>query len=93
MKWESRKPDLCLIKEARKSEEKRKKIIKDGLPEYFRRQPESLQEIVVTPIVDDQKEAQETHVIPFKRQIGFYQEEKRQDHLFQANTEARSKAI
>ncbi|WP_028778876.1 hypothetical protein [Shimazuella kribbensis] len=94
MKWEARKPDLRLIKVARREEEQRKKIIGEGLPEYFRQEPEPLQEIVITPVIEDnQSGPQETHVIPFKRQIGFYQEEKQQDHLFQANTEARIKAI
>lgn len=36
MKWEAMKPDLDLIKEARKTEEKREKVVSEGLPEYFR---------------------------------------------------------
>lgn len=96
MRSEARKPDLRLIKDARQADEERKKVIGDGLPEYFRREPEPVQEIVVTPVIEDsKKEEQENHVIPFKRQIGFYQEEPKQDtqHLFQPNTEARTKAI
>jgi hypothetical protein len=81
MKWDARKPDLQLIRQARKEEEQRKKIIGEELPEYFRQEPEPLQEVVVTPVIQDsKKEEQETHVIPFKRKIGFYQEDRNRIH-------------
>lgn len=34
--WEADKPDLDLIREAREAEEKRKKVVADGLPEFFK---------------------------------------------------------
>lgn len=36
MRWEAQKPDLPLIRKARKEEGNRKKTIKDGLPEFFK---------------------------------------------------------
>jgi hypothetical protein len=99
MRSEARKPDLELIKDARRAEEKRKEIVGDGLPEYFRQgEPE---QIVVTPIPveeDEHEEEQGNQVIPFIRPIGFHQEEQPKkktttNGLFQPNLEARAKAI
>jgi hypothetical protein len=89
MKWESRKPDLKLIREARKAEEKRKDTIGDGLPEYFRIEPEPIQQVIAVA-TEQQEEAQ---VISIQRQIGFLNEEKKTSKLFQPNSEAREKAI
>jgi hypothetical protein len=84
MKWEARKPDLSLIRKARKAEEKRKEVVGDGLPEFFLKKEEPIKEIVAelersepkTVDVQDQKEANE--LVPFRRQIGFHME--RTDH-------------
>jgi hypothetical protein len=86
MKWEARKPDLSLIRKARKAEEKRKEVVGDGLPEFFLQlqKKEPIKEIVAelhetqpkTVDVQDQKEAKE--LVPFRRQIGFHME--RTDH-------------
>lgn len=35
LRWESQKPDLALIKEARKAERKRRKVVENGLPDFF----------------------------------------------------------
>lgn len=64
MKWESRKPDLGLIKKARKAEEARKQIEAEGLPSYF------VQE-TPPPLVAPQKKAE---IVPMKRPIGFHVE-------------------
>ena len=36
MKWEAQKPSLDLIKQARREEEKRKTIVAEGIPEFFK---------------------------------------------------------
>ena len=89
MKSESRKPDLELIKDARRADEERKKVVGDGLPEYFRQEREPAQEVEAIA-VEQVKEAQ---VIPIQRQIGFYQPEPQQASKFQPNTEARQQAL
>jgi uncharacterized membrane protein YdcZ (DUF606 family) len=86
LKWEAQKPDLKLIRMARKAEEKRKEVVGDGLPEFFLQlqKKEPIKEIVAelhetqpkTVDVQDQKEAKE--LVPFRRQIGFHME--RTDH-------------
>lgn len=92
MRSEARKPDLELIKDARRAEEKRKEIVGDGLPEYF--QQGEAEQIVVTPIpVEEQEDVQENQVIPFVRPIGFHQEETKKTTMFQPNTEKREKAL
>jgi hypothetical protein len=67
----------------------------DSLPEFFQREPEPVEEIVVTPVIEnDHQESQENQVIPFKRLIGFNQEEtKLPQKIFQPNVEARTNAI
>ncbi|PTM52708.1 hypothetical protein [Desmospora activa] len=47
-KWEAQKPDLALIKEAREAEKKREKVVKDGLPEFFRGVPDKGESVPVT---------------------------------------------
>jgi hypothetical protein len=93
MRSEARKPDLRLIKDARRAEEERKEIVGDGLPEFF--QQGEAEQIVVTPIpVEEQEEPQENQVIPFIRPIGFHQEEQpKKTTMFQPNTEKREKAL
>jgi hypothetical protein len=104
MKWEAKKPDLKLIKEARKFEEQRKKVIGDGLPEFFNQpipQPE-VHEVIATTVQEEQ--SNQAEVVPFKRQIGFFSpdttevieakaETQEKDHLFKPNTDARQQAI
>lgn len=100
LRWEAKKPDLSLIKEARKVEEQRKKVIGDGLPEFFNQplpQPE-VHEVIATTVqkVQDQEMS---HIVPIKRQIGFYSPDNeinnkpKKSPLFQANMEEREKAI
>lgn len=86
MKWEAKKPDLKLIKEARKAEEKRKEIIGDGLPEFFLQQPDPVGELVAElkeaePKTVDIQEKTDTEPEPVQtvevapmRQIGFHVE-------------------
>lgn len=108
MKWEARNPDLKLIQAARKAEEKRKSIVGDELPEFFRQlqQPEPPQEVTATtvtvPIQVEPKKEETAAIVPLKRQIGFHpevieakEETVKQDknHLFKPNTDARAKAI
>lgn len=94
MKWESKKPDLKLIQDARAEEEKRKKIVGDGLPEFFLREPEPVkQKIVADPITILQESG---GVFPM-RKIGFHMEPKPMPtpgpSRFQPNLEARAQAI
>lgn len=35
LRWESQKPDLALIREARQAERKRRKVVENGLPDFF----------------------------------------------------------
>ncbi|MBA4544609.1 hypothetical protein H1164_17415, partial [Thermoactinomyces daqus] len=74
---EARKPDLALIKAARKAEERRKRVIGDGLPEYFTKNQEPKPELIAEPIVQEpEEEAAEVAVVPMPmRQIGFHMEQ------------------
>jgi hypothetical protein len=90
MKYEAQKPDLKLIRKARNTEKKREEAVGNGLPSYFLSNSSSLSTAVG---VSNSKAEPDNQLIPIKRQIGFYQQEKKKDHLFQANTEARYKAI
>jgi hypothetical protein len=105
MKWEAKKPDLKLIKEARKFEEQRKKVIGDGLPEFFNQplpEPE-VHEVIATTIKETQdlETSRTAEVVPIKRQIGFFSpdtievnnEPKKSPALFQPNMEKRKQAI
>lgn len=87
MKWEAKKPDLKLIKKARAAEEERKKVVGDGLPEFFRQEIEPVKKIVAEleetkpRTIDVQepdpepvhKPVQTVEVAPM-RQIGFHVE-------------------
>lgn len=44
MRWEAQKPNLDLVKEARKAELKRKQVVGDGLPEFFEGTSEKVEE-------------------------------------------------
>lgn len=85
LKWEAQKPDLKLIRMARKAEEKRKEVVGDGLPEFFLQlqKKEPIKEIVAElersepKTVDVQEESDHEHKsvqLPVKRQIGFHVE-------------------
>jgi hypothetical protein len=94
LKYESRKPRLKLIKRARRDERKRKRVesgesiwpwVKsedEGLPEYFRREPEPTPQIEAEPVEpvivqEPEPEPEEKHtaeVVPIKRPIGFHVE-------------------
>lgn len=94
LKWEAKKPDLNLIREARAAEEERKRVVSDGLPEFFLREPEPIREVVVEPIVQEPESMAE--VVPIRRPIGFHMEPKPTPNptsRFQPNFEAREKAI
>jgi hypothetical protein len=52
----SKKAGFTTNKISSKRRRMRKKIIREGLPEYFRREPEPVQEIMVTPVVEDHQE-------------------------------------
>ncbi|SEN77838.1 hypothetical protein [Lihuaxuella thermophila] len=96
-RWEARKPDLDLIRAAREAEEERKRVVGDGLPEYFTREP--VKEIAAEPVTTVQEPEPETEpkhtaeVVPM-RQIGFRMEPSpKTAPRFQPNLEARAKAI
>jgi hypothetical protein len=87
MRWEAKHADPKLIKKARKAEKARKRIESgksfwpwaksedEGLPEYFRREPEPTPEIEaepVEPVIVQEKHTAE--VVPIKRPIGFHVE-------------------
>lgn len=75
MKYEATKPDLQLIVKARKAEQRRKKIIEDGLPEFFQNyQPRET--IVISP-ANEITPGQEAQVVPMKT-IGFQIDEPRE---------------
>lgn len=89
LKWEAQKPDLKLIRKARAAEEKRKEVVGDGLPEFFRQEIEPVKKIVAEleetkprtvdvqeePVSEPEHEPVHTPVqIPIKRQIGFHVE-------------------
>lgn len=105
MKWEARKPDLKLIRKARAEEEKRKTVVGESLPEFFRQlqKEEPMKELIVElektepKTIDVQEpEHEQAEVVPIKRQIGFHMEPKSQPNsvpLFQPNLEAREKAV
>lgn len=84
MKWEARKPNLSLIREARKAEERRKRVVGNGLPEYFLQEPEPIPQIEAEPVI-----VQETaEIVPLKRPIGFHTEMSNTKNEYQAqNTE------
>lgn len=70
MKFEAQKPDLKLIKAARKAEQKRKEILEDGLPEFFEQYEQNQQpeRVFLTREPQEQNQAQ---VVPM-RPIGFH---------------------
>lgn len=107
LEFEARKPDLNLIRRARRDERKRKQVesggsifpwVKsedEGLPEYFRREPEPTPTIEAEPVEIIQEPEKEAAVVPFKRQIGFHMETeapKAKAPRFQPNVEAREHA-
>lgn len=98
MKWEAKKPNLSLIKEARRVEVKRREIIGDGLPEFFLQQQEAEkiekpQGVTPNPIVVETGEEQKGDIIPM-RQIGFQAATKKaHPPRFMPNNEKREKAI
>ncbi|MBA4542715.1 MULTISPECIES: hypothetical protein [Thermoactinomyces] len=67
---EARKPDLALIRAARKSEEARKKVEAEGLPEYFAQWQDSSSAIEPIPV------EREAEIVPIKRTIGFHMEDR-----------------
>lgn len=72
MKWEAQKPDLKLIKAARRAEQKRKEILKDGLPEFFQIK-ESGERNKTETIVIEPKAAEIVPIKqPAKKPIGFH---------------------
>jgi hypothetical protein len=77
LKWEAKKPDLKLIKQARKAEEKRKTVEGDRLPQFFLEDPiKQIQaELKQTEpkIVDVDADVQ---TLPARR-IGFHAEDER----------------
>jgi hypothetical protein len=103
MKWEARKPDLSLIREARKAEQRRKRVIGDGLPEYFLQEPDPVPKLEAEPVVivqetEKEETVEETAVIPMPmRQIGFHMEEPKPSPKpaprFQPNMKARAEAM
>ncbi len=106
---EARKPDLPLIRKARAEEEKRKTVVGESLPEFFRQEKEPIKEMIAelkdsepkTIVQEEPKTKQEperaAEVVPIKRQIGFHIEtsKPKPGHapLFHPNLEARAKAI
>lgn len=103
MKWEASKPDLKLIQDARTVEEKRKKVVGDGLPEFFLQKTNPTKELVAElqetePKTLSIQDKESKSVVPIQvpmRQIGFHVETKSTPNppLFQPNLEAREKAI
>lgn len=82
MKWEAQKPDLKLIKAARRAEQRRQKILENGgLPEFFRQQqPEK---VFLANAQPTQAQAQ----IPM-HPIGFHvtqNDEKETEHVQKSN--------
>lgn len=100
MKWEAKKPDLDLIREARRAEEERKRVVGDGLPEFFRREPEPTPQIVAEPVTivqEPKPEPEPTEIVPMRR-IGFDVEPVTASKpapapRFQPNLEARAQAL
>ncbi len=94
---EAKKPDLKLIQKAREKEEERKKVVGDGLPEFFRSE-ESPQRVVLEPVVQE-TEPEQTKVVPMIKpmgEIGFRVEPEpapKSKPLFQPNLEARARAV
>lgn len=72
-RWEAQKPDLSLIRAARKAEEARKRVEGDALPEYFFQGQESSS--TIEPIQVER----EAEIVPIKRTIGFHMEERTPD--------------
>jgi hypothetical protein len=101
LKWEAQKPDLKLIRMARKAEEKRREVVGDGLPEFFLQlqKKDPIKEIVVELQDSEPKtiEVEPTEeIVPVKRAIGFnveQQTENKKQNLFQPNQEKRQEAI
>lgn len=98
MKYEAKKPNLKLIKKARKAEEKRKKIEADGLPEFFTQKPEPVPEVVPEPVTIVQEPEEVAEVVPIRRPIGFHTEKpqpkvKAPAPHFQPNKQARAEAL
>lgn len=108
-RYEAGKPSTRLIKKARKTQEKRKKIESEGLPDFFLQKNEPIEQIVVElketePVevkVEPETEEKETAaVVPLKRNdIGFLAEmnnrqpQKAPAPRFQPNEEAREEAL
>jgi hypothetical protein len=99
MKYEAKQPDLKLILEARKAEEKRKKILGDGLPEFFlemqKRDP--IKEIVADleesepKVIDVPEQEQQNQSLPVVTKRVF--QESQPAPAFQPNEEKRKQAI
>ncbi|MBA4544281.1 hypothetical protein H1164_15620 [Thermoactinomyces daqus] len=115
LKYEARKPDLDLIRRARRDERRRKRVERggsifpwmksedEGLPEYFRREPEPAPTIEAEPmeiVREPEEETAEAAVVPMPmRQIGFHMEQPQPKPAstpaprFQPNMKARAEAM
>src|SRR5690606_35242644 len=71
MKWEAQKPDLSLIKQARKAERERVAVLKDGLPEFFQSKEFGERNKTET-IVIEPKAAEIVPISKTKKPIGFH---------------------
>lgn len=71
MKWEAQKPDLSLIKKARKAEREREEVLKDGLPEFFQSKEFGERNKTET-IVIEPKAAEIVPISKTKKPIGFH---------------------
>jgi hypothetical protein len=82
LKWEAKKPDLKLIKQARKAEEKRKAVEGDRLPQFFleREKEDPIKQIQAELVQSEPKivDVDDTDVqtLPARR-IGFHAEDER----------------
>lgn len=106
IKYDARRPNTKLVKKIRKKERKRKKIIGDDLPEFFRylEEKDPIKEIVVelertkpqTIDVEPEPEKETAEIVPIRR-IGFHTEPEMKPKCpakpFQPNLEKRQEAI
>ena len=82
LKWEAKKPDLKLIKQARKAEEKRKAVEGDRLPRFFvEREKENPIEQIQAELVQSEPKIvdvddADVQTLPARR-IGFHAEDER----------------
>jgi hypothetical protein len=81
LKWEAKKPDLKLIKQARKAEEKRKTVEGDRLPQFFleREKEDPIKQIQAELVQSEPKIVDvdaDVQTLPARR-IGFHAEDER----------------